>query len=144
MDERDRFEDLLHVVDALAEANEETPILVEGQRDVSALRALGCGGVVLPVHNGRTLFALAEEVSRASPTVILLTDWDHKGGVLLDTLHANLTANGVRADVSYRDRLGATLSLRDVESLVGLVTRGLARFHRTTLDERRSARRLLG
>lgn len=130
MDERARFEGLLLVIEELVDANLSTPILVEGQRDVAALRALGCAGDVLPLHNGRTVWTLAEDLSRRGPRVILLTDWDKKGNRLRADFATALAANGVRADATFHDRLQEALSMKikDVESLASYVENGVARF----------------
>lgn len=130
MEDEERFENLLHVLDDLREANETTPIVVEGQRDVASLRELGCAGRIVTLHRGDTLFLVAEAVAREAREVILLTDWDRKGGILFDQLGAGLAANGVRVDRSFRDRLPAWTKppVRDVESLAAYVARGRARF----------------
>ena len=131
MAERDRFDHLLALLEDLAEENESRPIVVEGQRDVTSLRAMGCRGEVLPLHSGETLFALAERLSASFRDVILLTDWDRKGDALFEQLGASLGACGVRCDRTYRDRLReATQSaLKDVEGLAGYVSTRLARRH---------------
>lgn len=131
MDDAERFEELLEVLAELREANEETPIVVEGKRDVASLRLLGMRGHVIPLHSGDPLFQVAEAISAQADEVILMTDWDRKGGVLFDQLATNLSANGVRVDGSYRDRIRHAIrpTLPDVESLAGHVARGMQRFH---------------
>lgn len=130
MQERDRFEVLLGLIAELAEANAVTPILVEGKRDVDALRSLGCRGAIHVLHTGETLHAVAERIGGESREVILLTDWDRKGGILFDQLGASLAANGVKVDRSFRDRLPQWTwpPLRDVESLAAYVARASLRF----------------
>lgn len=159
MDERERFETLLVVLDELVEANRSIPVFVEGQRDVAALRALGCAGAIEVVHNGRTLWVLAEETARngrasalrrarergtsggrerAVAEAIVLTDWDRKGETLRDQLSTMLAANGVRVDATFHDRLRDALSMKikDVESLAFYVENGLARFQKIALADR--------
>lgn len=123
---------LLEVLDELREANEETPIVVEGVRDVASLRLLGLTGHIIPLHSGEPLFQVAETIAQQTDQVILLTDWDRKGGILYDQLAANLGANGVRIDGRFRDDLRHAIrpTLNDVESLAGYVARGRARFRR--------------
>lgn len=139
MNERERFDALLETLDDLAIANNAVPILVEGQRDVAALRALGCEGDLLVLHVGRDLSSLAEGLARETREIILFTDWDRKGAIWHDELSRRLAAVGVRVDGSYRERVRARVSeqLRDVESLLPYVTRGLDRHHRKTLDDHR-------
>lgn len=137
MDEAERFESLLAVLEELAEANETIPILVEGQRDVTSLRLLDCRGVIEPIHQGETLFTLCEALAAKTRHVILLTDWDRKGGQLFENLQANLTACGVKVDGTFRDKIQFWMRppVKDVESLASYVGRGLLRYQRKTLDE---------
>lgn len=137
MDDEERFQELLDVLADLREANEETPIVVEGVRDVASLRSLGIAGHVIPLHAGATLFGLAEEISSQADEVILLTDWDRKGQTLYEQLGAALAANGVKLVGSFRDDLRHAIrpTLKDVESLAGHVQRGLERYHRKDLAD---------
>ena len=140
MDEADRFERLLEVLEELAEANETVPILVEGKRDVTSLRLLACRGVIEPINQGAPLFTLCEGLATKTKAVILMTDWDRKGGVLYETLQASLTACGVKVDGAFRDKIQFWMRppVKDVESLASYVGRGLARFHESSLEERAS------
>ena len=138
MDDAERFESLLEVLDELREANKTTPILVEGIRDVASLRALGLTGEILPLNAGEPLFNRSERIGGATREIILLTDWDHKGQQLFDRMRAQLAANGVKSIVRFRDDLRHAIrpTLKDVESLASYVKRGLAR-HRPATAERR-------
>lgn len=137
MDDEERFELLLETLEELREANEETPIVVEGARDVASLRLLGLTGHVIPLHSGEPLFQVAEAIASQADEVILLTDWDRKGELLFDQLSANLAANGVRIDGSYRDRIRRAIrpTLGDVESLAGYVAKNLARYRGSELGD---------
>ena len=70
----DVYEDLVAVIDELSEANLEVPVLVEGEKDVRALRELGLQGEVLPLNSGVSMFNLAEAFSRRHRRAIILTD----------------------------------------------------------------------
>ena len=137
MDEAERFESLLLVLGELAEANLTTPIVVEGPRDVAALRRLALRGEVVPLNQGSPLFAFCEVLAQTTASVILLTDWDRKGGQLYATLQAGLEACGVRVDGTYRDKIQFWMRppVRAVEDLAGYVDRGLHRYRHTTLDD---------
>ena len=113
------YEDILATIADLREANLGTPVIVEGERDVKALRALGLSGKVLPLNLGVPIFNLAESLSRDHRSVIILTDWDHRGGQLCRLLRDALEANGVRYDVELRARLTylCRKDIKDVESL---------------------------
>jgi 5S rRNA maturation endonuclease (ribonuclease M5) len=71
----------------LALLNDEIPVIVEGRRDVAALRRLGLKGAILTLHCGQTVAAFGEQIARRFPSVILLLDWDRRGRLL----HAQLT-----------------------------------------------------
>ncbi len=115
-----RMEKLLQ---QLAAENEEHPVIVEGKNDREALRRLGIGGVVYVVNGRHTLFQMCEEIGREHRKVIILTDWDRKGGQICRTLSNGFAANGVRTDEKIRSRLSAMSSadIKDVESLPKLV-----------------------
>lgn len=137
VDDGERFDELLAVLDELREANEGTPIVVEGIRDVASLRELGLSGHIIPLHSGDPLFTLAEEIAAQADEVILLTDWDAKGQTLFDSLRAALAANGVKSDGKFRDDLRHWIrpTLQDVESLAGYVAKNLARYHQKDLAD---------
>jgi 5S rRNA maturation endonuclease (ribonuclease M5) len=54
-------------------------VLVEGARDVAALRDLGFEGTILKLNSGEGLVERADHLSRAYGRIIILTDWDPKG-----------------------------------------------------------------
>lgn len=137
MDDVERFDALLEVLSTLRESNEETPVIVEGMRDIASLRALGLTGHIIPLHNGGSLFQVAESIADQADEVILLTDWDDKGQTLFDALRASLAANGVKVDGKFRDDIRHWIrpTLRDVESLAGYVSRKLALHHRKDLAD---------
>jgi len=91
-------QDLVETIAELIEANRTTPVIVEGERDVRSLRALGLEGEVIPLNAGVPLFNLAESLSRRHTRAIILTDWDHRGGHLARLLRDALEANQVRFD----------------------------------------------
>lgn len=67
--------------------NNEIPVIVEGRRDVAALRRLGLKGTISTLHCGQTVAAFGEQIARRFPCVILLLDWDRRGR----QLHSQLT-----------------------------------------------------
>lgn len=137
VDEAERFDALLDVLDELRDANDATPIVVEGQRDVASLRLLGMAGDLITLHTGEPLFQVAEAIAVESNYVILLTDWDRKGEILFEQLSAALAANAVRVDGKFRDDIKHCLrpTLNDIESLASYVGRNLARFHQRDLAD---------
>lgn len=137
VDEAERFDALLEVLDELRDANDTTPIVVEGQRDVASLRLLGMGGDLIALHSGVPLFQVAEAIAQESKGVILLTDWDRKGDILFEQLSAALAANGVKVDGRLRDEIKHHIrpTLQDVESLASYVGRRLAEHHQRDLGD---------
>lgn len=114
----ERIEELHAAIDDLVEENETKPILVEGQRDVKALRELGCRGELLMVHAGEHLVEVADRIARAHRAVIVLTDWDRKGGQLARLVLDNV-AGRVKPDTDLRRRFARYAAVKDVESLPG-------------------------
>ena len=119
------YEDLVEAIADLAEANLEVPVIVEGERDIRSLRALGLQGEILSLNAGVSMFHLAETYSRRLRRAIILTDWDRRGGRLCRLLMDAFEANGVHADVDLRARLTLLTrkDIKDVESLAGHVER---------------------
>jgi len=98
--------------------SEGLPVIVEGEKDERALRAVGFKGEVIRVNRGVSIFNLCEEISKRYSKVILLLDWDTKGAELCDDLKRALKANGVSYDTEHRRKLERlTGGIRDVESI---------------------------
>lgn len=117
--------DLEKVLEDLTEINRHSPIIVEGEYDRRALRALGVEGDVRMINEGSTIFRLCESIAASHREAIILTDWDVRGGRLARQLRDGLAANGVRFDEEIRARLTRLCrkDITDVESLHGFVER---------------------
>jgi len=128
MDYDGLYEDLQRILEDLVEKNRRAPIIVEGKRDERALRALGVAGDIRPINRGTSLFSVCEDLARDHREVIILTDWDVRGGRLARQLRDGLAANGVRYDDDLRARLTAVCrkEISDVESLDRFVARTAA------------------
>ena len=115
--------DLQKVIEDLVEKNRVAPIIVEGEYDRRALRALGLTGDVRLINEGSTIFGLCESIAGAYREAIILTDWDVRGGRLARQLRDGLSANGVRFDEELRARLTRLCrkDITDVESLHSFV-----------------------
>lgn len=66
-----------------------------------------------------TLFNFCEQVSKNHRSVIVLTDWDARGGTLCRRLREGLEANGVKPNLEHRQRI-AVLCKKDVKDVEGL------------------------
>lgn len=85
-DSEERLQALEELFRILSELNRKVPVIVEGKKDVIALRALGLQGEVIQVHGGKSLYELSEEIHEKFNEVILLIDWDRKGENLMRTM----------------------------------------------------------
>lgn len=80
------FEKLLRLIDELkAKASCGAVILVEGRRDVAALRKLGVEGEVIETSSS-SLSSIVDAAGERD--VVILTDWDSRGRIMKDRLYA--------------------------------------------------------
>ena len=104
------------------------PILIEGLKDVKALRALGFIGPIEKMNRGwdrsRLVAFLYDEygtrnIVDGGPPIILLMDWDRTGGRLQTALRNRLQALDVPIDENLRNVLMKAMKPegRTVESL---------------------------
>jgi 5S rRNA maturation endonuclease (ribonuclease M5) len=113
LDAQERLERLEKAIDLLREAAEAGTVVV---RDVAALEWLGIGGLHVKLHQGRPLPAVVEDLVHSPPPVVLLVDWDRKGGQLLALLEGNLRAR-VQVDLACRRRIAAATRTRCLEEV---------------------------
>jgi 5S rRNA maturation endonuclease (ribonuclease M5) len=113
---QERLELLEKAVDLLRETAEAGTVVVEGVRDVAALEWLGIGGLHVKLHQGRPLPAVLEDLAQSPPPVVLLVDWDRKGGQLLSLLEENLRAR-VQVDIACRRRIASVTRARCLEEV---------------------------
>lgn len=118
------------------------PILVEGRKDVVALRKLGFSGIIEKVNRGwnmpRLVAHLYEEYGTRNPidggaAIILLMDWDRTGGRIQRDILNRLESLDVKLDVYTRKEIARCLKPegRTVEGLAAH-----ARELRVFIDER--------
>ncbi len=98
-----KIEDL---IEELKEANLSVPVLVEGKRDLAALRELGLEGEILLVNSGKNLVDLSDLIAKRYSEIIILTDWDRKGSYLAGKMFTLLRDNGVLCNMEYRRKIG--------------------------------------
>ena len=140
-DPEETLDELTKILDDLSTRPDGAVILVEGQKDRSALSVLGVGGEVWQVQGPNPLLATAERLALEGKSAIILTDWDRKGGQIAHSLRLGLTACGVRYDDSTRTRLVKLVKteIKDMESLPAFYTRLVSLEQRAKL-ERQTAR----
>jgi len=110
------LEEIEKNIEELKIMNERMPIIVEGKKDVAALRFLGCSGVIITVNKGVSLTEFCDRIAQLYDTVILLTDWDRKGGSLCKRM-MRLLKGRVTYNTTYRDIFAKYAMTRKVEGL---------------------------
>lgn len=94
----ERFEKGLQLLRDIS--NDDVPIVVEGIKDITALRGLGLTG---PIHAlaGHNIVSLADELAD-SRRLLILFDFDRRGGQLTRHLIKQLEGRGV--SVLHKER----------------------------------------
>ena len=95
-------------------------IVVEGRRDVVSLRNLGIKPEIeIRMCANKPIAEFCEEIAETRKEVVVLTDWDRKGGILASALKSQFQNLGVDCDGSYREKLlyHTKKEIKDVESL---------------------------
>jgi 5S rRNA maturation endonuclease (ribonuclease M5) len=102
--------------------NQDSILVVEGKRDVIALKSLGFNGNFrLATHH--SLVNFSEDLAKTGKQIVILTDWDRRGNILADKLVQNLHALGINPDMRIRELIVFLVQkeIKDIESLPGYV-----------------------
>lgn len=107
-------------VEALLERLRKSCVFVEGKRDKIALLDLGCNDVKTISGNLRlSADALAGEILRgersAETPVVILTDFDRRGGQLAEMARLELESRSIKADLQTRKEIGSLLRIKFFE-----------------------------
>lgn len=105
----------------LEDLSQSTPIIVEGKKDVEALKRLGITKNVHHLNRGESVFNFCEDLSRRTRSLIILTDWDRKGGMLARMLKEACRANELEANLEIRAKL-VILSKKEVKDIESMPT----------------------
>ncbi|MDH7518020.1 MAG: topoisomerase [Candidatus Thermoplasmatota archaeon] len=116
MDYKKSFEEIEKVLLELQEKNRSVPIVVEGDKDVAALRKLDIKGIILCTNTGKSLSYFCDVIAEQYKEIIILTDWDWRGGRLCYTIRKNLE-DRVTCDIRYRELFARHAMIRTVEGL---------------------------
>jgi 5S rRNA maturation endonuclease (ribonuclease M5) len=121
----EQAEELVRVITRLRDEGGSYPIIVEGRKDERALREMGVSGTILRLDSGSSIFNFCESLTGEHEKVIILTDWDRKGGRLARALREGLTANGILYDDELRKQIAflARKEVKDVEGLPKLLAK---------------------
>jgi len=116
MDPKQVLEELEEALTDLREENRTTSIIVEGAKDIAALRALEVAGEIIRFNKGQSVSDFCDAVAQKHRKIILLTDWDRRGGRLCLQLKKHLE-NRVDIDASFRRVFAKRCPCRTVEGM---------------------------
>ena len=116
MDYNRSLEDVQKALSELVEENKNIPVIVEGEKDVNALRKLGLSGEIITLNSGVTLIDFCDKIAEQYDEIIILTDWDRKGGFLYRTIERNLEGR-VKVNTYFREVFSKNVMSRTLEGL---------------------------
>jgi len=116
MDYKKSLEDLQKALSELRDENEIIPIVVEGDKDIEALRKLDLNGEIISVNTGTSLTDFCDKIASKYKEIIILTDWDRRGGYLCHTIRKNLKGR-VNCNLYYREVFAKNSMIRTIEGL---------------------------
>lgn len=116
MDDLQRLEELEELLTDLQEENKTIPIIVEGEKDIIALRRLEMTGEIIRFNTGQSVSDFCDGIAQKYQKIILLTDWDWRGGRLGSSIKKHLE-NRVECDMSYRQIFAHRCTCRTVEGI---------------------------
>jgi 5S rRNA maturation endonuclease (ribonuclease M5) len=116
MNDRETLEELEETLAELHQENTTTPIIVEGNKDVAALRILGISGEIIRFNKGQSVSDFCDMIAQKYQRIILLTDWDWRGGRLYFSIKKHLE-NRVECTLRYREVFAKRCPCRTVEGM---------------------------
>lgn len=121
---KEKEEKILKVLESLAEESAKgTPIIVEGKKDIEALRALAIEGEIISAKTGgKSLLDVISEVeTNGAQEVILLLDFDRRGKELTKRIKQYLERVKMKPNLTFWSELSRLVS-REVKDVEGLAT----------------------
>lgn len=116
MDDTQTLEELEELLEMLQEDNKNIPIIVEGEKDINALRKLGLTGEIIGFNKGQSVSNFCDSIAQNHRKIILLTDWDWRGGRLGNAIKKHLE-NRVDCNMTYRQLFAQRCMCRTVEGI---------------------------
>ncbi|WNY27726.1 toprim domain-containing protein [Methanolapillus ohkumae] len=112
------------------EVSSRSVIVVEGRRDILSLQKLGVGGLIFPCAFQPTA-KFCEQIAELKKEVIILTDWDRRGGILASRLFEQFKNLDVTCNLEIREKIlfYTKKEIKDVESLYSYVSKYRREFH---------------
>jgi len=121
---KEKEEKLLQVLACLAEESAKgIVIIVEGKKDLQALRALGVQGKIITAKTGgKTLLDVISEVEKAGEKeIIILFDFDRRGREWTKRVKLHFEKVGITPNLRFWGEL-AKHARRDVKDIEGLAS----------------------
>ncbi|KYK29284.1 hypothetical protein AYK20_05655 [Thermoplasmatales archaeon SG8-52-1] len=116
MDYKKTLEDIQKALSELNEDNKKIPIIVEGEKDIEALRKLDINGTIVSLNKGISITDFCDHLADSYKEIIILTDWDRRGGYLCHAIKKNLEGR-VNCNIYYRSTFAKNSMIRTVEGL---------------------------
>ncbi len=118
----ERIEEIILELQARAESG--AIIVVEGKKDVQSLAMLGIKGD-MKLASQQPLLEFTELLSKSGKEIVLLTDWDKKGGMVAQKIIKHLLSYGIMPNIDIRSRIRNLVKkkIKDIESLNSYVSR---------------------
>ena len=110
----------VEAIQELREDNKTVPIIVEGEKDREALRKLDVTGEIIRFNVGMSISNFCDMMARKYKSIILLTDWDRKGGYLCAMIKKNLESR-VTCNTKYREMFAKRSTIRTIEGLTAWI-----------------------
>ncbi len=122
-DDQERLNMIFAVLDRINELSSTHTVLVEGVKDIAALKNSGVEAQFFCVQSGGGPVRAAESLWKSGRSAIILTDWDRRGNTLAEDLKLNLVTLGVKFDRDIRSDLAFLCKpySKDVESLDSVI-----------------------
>jgi len=121
---KEKEEKILQVLERLAEesANGIT-IIVEGKKDIEALRTLAIGGnIICAKTGGKSLLDVISEVEKTGAReVILLLDFDRRGREWTNRIRQQLEKARIKPNILFWRELSSLIG-KEVKDVEGLTT----------------------
>jgi 5S rRNA maturation endonuclease (ribonuclease M5) len=117
-EDQERAERLRIIFQALYEVNKRVPVIVEGKRDVAALRKIGLVGEIITLHRGNGIYEFCEDIAERFHRVVLLMDWDSKGEDIFKSVSSHL--RGLWEEFSPFREIVKVLCQKDIKDIEGV------------------------
>ncbi|HEQ79043.1 MAG TPA: topoisomerase [Euryarchaeota archaeon] len=116
MNDTQTLEELEELLETLRKDNKTVPIIVEGDKDLAALRKLEIKGEIIRFNKGQSVSDFCDSIAQKHQKIILLLDWDWRGGRLNTSIKKHLE-NRVECNITYRQVFAKRCICRTVEGI---------------------------